>query len=217
MNDLTNKTTAGKQAWLAALAVVAGMAMPSANAIQLSVQPGFINVAPGAGVDVSLVISGLGDGVAPALGAFDLNLAFDTSVLTYDSVTFGDSGLGNQLALNVPSVDGDSFDAGLGVLNLFSVSLDSVSDLESLQAGSFVLASLHFTASGLGLSGLTLSDIILSDAVGADLIADTIRGGSVEVTRGTATVPDAGMVFPGVFLLAFGAGCSWIRQRRGQG
>jgi hypothetical protein len=213
MKDLTNKKTMGSRAWIAvAVLAAATAALPAAHAIELTLQPASTSVAPGAGVDVSLVISGLGTGGAPSLGGFDLNLSFDPGVLTYGSVTFGDPLLGNQLGLGFPSVDAESADTGLGLLNLFSVSLDSVADLEDLQADSFVLASVHFTALGNGLSALTFSDVLLTDALGDTLSLDAIRGGSVRV--GVSTVPDGGLSYPGTFLMAFGAGCAWVRQRR---
>ena len=46
--------------------------------IMLEFDPGMQEVAVGDTVDVGIVISGLGDDVAPSLGAFDLDVTFDT-------------------------------------------------------------------------------------------------------------------------------------------
>lgn len=211
MNHLRNRSVLGNWVRIGALAA-AGLAVTSARALEIRVQPGSAIVAPGGGVEISLVIRGLGTGVAPSLGGFDLNLSFDPGVLTYDSLTFGDPTLGNQLALTFPSLDGSTVDPVAGLVNLFSVSLDSVADLEDLQEDSFVMASLHFTAVGAGLSSLGLSAIQLTDAVGGGLIPDRVFDGLVQV--GGNTVPEGGNFYPGVFLLVFGAGCTWVQRRR---
>jgi hypothetical protein len=40
--------------------------------------------------DVNVVISGLGDFTAPSLGAFDLDIIYDPTILSMTGVTFGD-------------------------------------------------------------------------------------------------------------------------------
>lgn len=217
MKTLKNSSTTVNRVRTAGLVLALAVAAswgPATQAIELTLEPGTTSVTVGANVDLKLVIRGLGMGTAPSLGAFDLNLTFDPSVLSYASVTFGDGSLGNQLAFNSSSVDGESVDTLLGVLNLYSVSMDSESDLNDLQADSFVLANVRFLAVGAGLSAVSLSDLVLSDAAGGTLDADSVLGSQVEVTRGTVTVPEGGIFYPGLFLLAFSLGCTRFRHRR---
>ena len=217
MNILTNSSMAGNLVRTAAwsLAIAAGTVMaPASRALELTLDPGNTSISVGSSVDLKLTIRGLGDGIAPSLGAFDLNLFFNPSVLSYQSVTFGDPTSGNQLALSTPSVDGEFVDASVGVLNLYSVSMDSEADLDDLQAGGFVLANVRFLAIGEGIGDVSLSDIVLGDAAGATLDADTILGSSVKVVRGAVTVPEGGMFYPGLFLLAFSVGCTRLRARQ---
>lgn len=217
MKTLTKNSRQGTRMHAAmwGMAVVASMATaPVSQAIELTLEPGNTSITVGSSVDLKLVIRGLGTGAAPSLGAFDLNLNFDPTVLSYDAVTFGDASLGNQLAFTTPSVDGDFVDASLGVLNLFSVSLDPEADLNDQQADSFVLANIRFLSLATGLSSVSLSDILLSDAAGGSLDASSVAGSQVEVVRGTVTVPEGGMFYPGLFLLAFSFGCARLRQRQ---
>lgn len=198
---------------MAGMMAGAGGLLPSAKAIQLTIEPATTAVAQGAGVDVSLIIEGLGTGGSPSLGTFDLNLTYDPSVLTFDAAIFGDPTLGNQLALTTPGIDAVTPGALGGLVNLFAISLDGVADLNALQEDGFVLASLHFTATGVGSSILDLSDIVLGDADGNALTLDRLVGGRVQVGN-VSSVPDSGLAYPGVFLALFGAGCGWVRHRR---
>ena len=70
----------------------------------------------------------MGSNIAPSLGTFDLDLSFNNSILSLDSVAFGDQldilGLGS-LQIATP---------GTGIVNLYELSFDSVDDLNNLQA-----------------------------------------------------------------------------------
>lgn len=193
------------------LAAVGLVEIP-AGAVQLTVKPSPTGVGVNGAVEVSLLIEGLGSGGAPSLGAFDVSLTFDPNVLTYQGTAFGDASLGNQLALMVPSLDGSS-EGPAGKVNLYTISQDSIADLNALQADVFVLARLSFVASGLGTSSLGLTDIVLADADGNALAPDSVTGARVSV-NGANTVPDGGLSYPAFFLAAFGAGCGWVRRRR---
>jgi hypothetical protein len=52
---------------------------------------------------------------------------------------------------------------GAGSVNLFELSLDTVSDLNDLQAPDFILAKLSFDPFGIGISPLTFSATRLRD------------------------------------------------------
>lgn len=165
--------TIAKRAALAAAALLASAPFASVWAATLSLQPSTASVAQGGSFTVDLLVSDLG--ANDDLGAFDLSVLFDASVLQFSGYTLG-TGLGDTAA-------GEAFDASLGltgngVLNLSQVSL--LWDLSS-QAGSFKLATLTFTASQVGTGALSIGGVTLGDAWGAPVSATTL-GGSVAVT-----------------------------------
>lgn len=189
--------------------VVAGFllgAVPAATqAALLSLQPASASVGVGASVEVALTISGLGDGSAPSLGVFDVDLTYDPAVLQFDSVAFGDPVLGDQLDLSgLGAVTG--FDASVaGAVNHFELSLDSVADLDALQAGAFTLSVFRFTALNPGVSPVELSLNSLGDAQGDPLAA---QWGGARLT----VIPEPASV--GLWF-AMGS-AAWIVFRRGR-
>ena len=165
-----------------ATALAICLALPaSATIISFSPSSQLVNV--GSTTTVDLIISGLGDGAAPSLGTFDLDIGFDASVLTFNGATFG-----NQLDL-FGLGDINSVTAGVGTINLFEVSLESAADLDSLQAGSFTLATLSFTALSDGSSPLSISVNALGDSLGDPLQAELVAG-SINSIRNINTVPE---------------------------
>ena len=126
------------------------VALP-ASATTINFSPSSQSVNVGTTTTVDLVISGLGGGAAPSLGTFDLDIGFDSSILSFSSATFG-----NQLDL-FGLGDINSVTPGVGTINLFELSLESAADLDSLQAGAFTLATLSFTALSNGSSPLSIS------------------------------------------------------------
>ncbi|MFQ5777824.1 MAG: cohesin domain-containing protein [Terriglobia bacterium] len=167
--------------------------------------PGTITIPEGVSFSMELSISGLGLFMAPSLGAWDLDVLFDSSILGFTGATFGDPILGDQLDLfGLGSITG--VDNSLpGVLNLFQLSLDFPIDLDTLQADSFVLATLDFDAIGVGSSALTINLNALSDADGFPLVAGA-GGANATVTPEPATL----------LLLASGLGAlgAWRRKRK---
>jgi len=139
----------------------------------LTISPTSQTVALGSQVSVNVGISGLGNGTA--LGAYDLNVEFDPTVLAYDGIAFG-----NQLDIfglgDIQFVTPDA-----GTVDVFELSLDSSSDLESLQQPAFVLATLTFDTLSTGInSSLALTVNALSDADG-NSVDSSVSGGSVSV------------------------------------
>jgi hypothetical protein len=166
-------------------------AAPQAQAITIGFDPVDQTAFVGDSVDVALTISGLGDGEAPSLGAFDVTVSFNSLVLGYVGVVFGDPVLGDQLDLfGLGSIYGET--PGLGTVNLFELSIDSEDDLNALQAGSFVLATLTFNALAVGVSPLDYTFSILGDGAGNPLQA-TITSGRVEVV--STGVPEPATLF----------------------
>ncbi len=161
-----------------------------ARAVLLTLDPAAQTVGTGASVALDLNVSGLSDFAAPSLGAWDVDIDFDPTILSFTGAIFG-----NQLDLfGLGGING-VFDLG-GIIDIFEVSLDLASDLDTLQAGAFTLATLSFDAIGVGTSALTITIDDLSDADGAALGA-LASGASVTVTA-PVSVPE-----PGTYLLFF--------------
>ena len=184
------------------LLIVAAFILSShANAVEIFVQPDSQPVFLGTPVEIAISVSGLGVGGPPSLGAFDLDLEFDPTVLSFSSADFGDPVLGDQLDLFGLGSIFAAADLGGGAVNLFQVSLDLPSDLNILQSDSFTLATLLFDPILVGTSEITLTVNGLADAEGAALTAD-VRNGTV------GAVPE-----PSTWLL-FGAGLVLLFRRR---
>jgi len=168
----------------------------TAQAISLDIAPSSQSVLPGSQVNVALAISGLGNGAAPSLGIFDIDVTFNPAVLSLNAVSFGDPVLGDQLDLfGFGSVIIST--PGSGMVNLFELSFDFPSDLDTLQAGAFTLASLTFDTVGQGTSllGLTVND--LGDSFGDPLFAQ-VGSGSVMVDSPSPSpnpVPEPATIF----------------------
>lgn len=163
-------------------ALVICMALP-ASATTIKFNPSSQSVSIGSTTTVDLIISGLGDGAAPSLGTFDLDIGFDSAMLDFNSATFG-----NQLNL-FGLGDINAVTPGVGTINLFELSLEFAADLDSLQAGSFTLATLSFTALSNGSSPLSISVNALGDSVGDPLQAELIAG-DIRSTRNVNTVSE---------------------------
>jgi len=158
-----------------------------AFAVSLSLSPASTNAATGDTVSLSLSISGLGNGNAPSLGAFDVNITYDSGALSLNSYSYG-SFLGNLSFETVEAGDGDLG----GTVNLALVSLLSSAELDALQPDTFVLANLMFAVDALtpGMSTTVAIDTnyVLGDAEGEPLNVDSMS--DAVIYNRPATVPE---------------------------
>jgi len=164
--------------WIGACTVAAALALGGrADAASIGLSPSSQSLPIGNTVAIDVVISGLGGiGALPTLAAFDLDVTFDPSVLSFVSVLFGDD-LGQ---VGVDTIFDVNLLAGPVRVDLANASLLSDAELEANQPASFVLATLFFTASGLGTSNLSITQALLANAPGGSIPA-TLSGASVEV------------------------------------
>lgn len=135
----------------------------SAAPVLVDLSPSSLTVMPGDLVTVDLVISGLDR--PPSAGAFDLDVAFDPSLLAPTAVAFG-------LVLGDPAA-GEAltdFQFQPGIVNMAEVSLLAPVELDALQPESFTLASMSFTAVATGTTSLFYLRGIVDDAFGEKLV-----------------------------------------------
>ena len=170
------------------------MQIPFAHSALIEFQPDSILAGNGDSISFDLVISDLGSFSPDSLGAFDISIGFDASVLSFASYDLG--GFLGDINL-FEAVDASSGDIG-GAVNVAEVSLLSAIDLDALQPDEFTLATLNFNVINLAAGAVSqlsvLSGAVLADADGASLLATTSGPASVH-----------GIPVPGtLFLLAAG-------------
>ena len=157
-------------------------------AVSLSFIPSSQTINRSHAATVDLVISGLTSGGPPSLGAYALDITYNSAILSFNSVAFG-----NYLGDVISSFDSSS----LGILYLNEVSLSSTSELDALQSDSFTLAKITFTGIEIGSSPLGLENVSLSDATGLSFPNPTVQDGSLSVVP----LPSS------IFLLGFSLAC----------
>ena len=164
------------------------------RAAVLTVTPSTQTVNVGDAFVVDLQVSGLGGGTS--LGVYDIDFGFDPALLSFSNLAFGTGldvlGLGSLQTITT----------GAGVVNLFELSLDSVSDLNALQGSAFTLGTLSFSALAPGNGFFSLSVNALGDANGAPLLA-SMQGGSVTVAAPVPEPETYSMMIAGLCMLAF--------------
>lgn len=157
------------------IAMTMALSMNVANAITVSIDPLASTVNLGSSVDVNLIISDLGSFASPSLGSFVLEVAYDDSILSFDSVVYSNF-LGTGFDVDIFTT------TGVGFVELDSFSYLSNVDLDGLQDSSFLLATLSFNGLNAGLSHLMTTPIDFSTAAGTDITS------SVLVTNATVEV-----------------------------
>src|SRR5262245_24056458 len=128
----------------------------------LSLLPSLQTVVLGQPVTEEVIMSGF-TSHPPSVGAFDLSVSFDETILSPSAITFG-------LFLGDPASEaltGVSMSPGL--IEFAEVSLLQSHTLDNLQPASFSLATLEFATLTVGTSPLTFSQTTVDDAFGEKL------------------------------------------------
>ncbi len=170
--------------WTVLQRIVVGVALCAAlmgtgraQAASLTLVPSSLSVFAGSPLDIDIVIGGLGLGAPPTLAAFDLDVTFLPSVLSYVSTSFG-------FDLGIPGLDALTSSGLLGGpvrVDLAEASLLPNAVLDANQPDTFVLATLHFLALAPGTSPLAITQALLANTAGGPAIPATLSGASVDV------------------------------------
>lgn len=151
------------------------LAPESALAASLRIVPTAQSAQVGQSVGVDVVIDDLG---GDTIGAFDLDVNFDPTIVSPTNIIFG-TFLGDMNLLEALT----SFGFLPGIVDVAEVSLLSPLELEALQPASFTLATVLFTTVGVGTSPLRFPQVILDDAFAQPLSVAAVDTGSVAVRR----------------------------------
>ena len=198
---------------LAGAMLLSLLTVGEARAISLSFSPSSQTVSEGEQFDVEVKISDLGDGSAPSLGSFELDLDFDPSVLDFESAVFGDPVLGNQLKIGFMEPINSLTEDPEGTVNLVEVSFGFDNTfLDNNQADEFTLATLSFNALAVGSSDLEFSNVSLGDALGGSLTA-SLENGAVSVAAAPPPTPPSEVPEPSVAFALVGLGIAAVGKR----
>ena len=166
---------------LVAFAIATGCG--TAHSVTLSMVPSSQTIST-TEAQVNLFISELGDFMAPALGAFDVEITYDNSIVSLSSASFG-TWLGQSMQTVTESA---------ASVQLIEVSLEPTDFLNDLQPGNFLLATLHFKGVGVGTSEVGFSSVVLSDALGNEILNPALEPASI-VVESVVPVPASVWLF----------------------
>lgn len=187
---MTRMGVAGLLAW----ALAAGAGTASAATMTLS-------ATGGASIAVTVGVTGIEALAEPSLGAYDLDLGFDDSVLSFTGIQFG-SFLGG------PGLSFESVAVAGGVVDFAEVSLIFPNGaLQALQPDAFVLATIFFDAI---VTEPTTTEVALTQAALSDGNGDPIAVAALDPLAFEAAIPEvSGIHVFAVGVLVALAGHRW--------
>lgn len=156
-----------------------------ASSISIDLSPTSVSPTVGGTFSVNVVVLGLVPQGSPRseVGAFDLDLTFNSGAISLASVAFGvllgNPTSGEALTDVVP---------GSGIVNFAEVSLLPSATLDALQPDTFTLATLSFRATTPATSILSLSRAVVGDGSGLALSVGSL--GATNVTASAPAIPE---------------------------
>ena len=191
--------------YILALLVILFVQAPLAHAVLIGFQPDSTFAGTGDSISLDLIVSDLGNFGPDSLGAFDISVGFEASVLSFTSYSLGDF-LGDVDLSE--AIDASAGDVG-GAVNVAEVSLLSVVDLDTLQPGEFILATLEFDVINLAAGGETQLSVLLGSTLG-DALGFSIE----EIGLGSASIE--AVPVPGTLVLLSASLFGWLMLKRRQ-
>ena len=166
-----------RKRWLAFVLVSVWAASSGgiARGASLGLATGTPTVGIGETVFVDIVLTGL---AGAAVGAYDLDLIYPDALLSFVGVDF------QGLLGSPPTEVFQDASGGAGLVDFAELSLLTPQQLDALQGDALLLASIEFTAAGVGSAVLPVADdgdLVLSDAFAAPIPLDRPFG-SVTIT-----------------------------------
>jgi hypothetical protein len=177
-------------AWVLGATLMAG----NVQAATMTLSPAKANAGIGGTTDLELHILDLGDGSAPSLGFFKLDIGFDPTVVGFQAVTYSD--LLGDVDLDTTT----STRIGTGTIQIDNISLLDAAMLDALQPADFLLATLRFQGLAAGVSAFTMTAVELGDADGGSLAVDAINNAEIRVAAVPSPAPFA-LFIPCLLLL----------------
>jgi hypothetical protein len=168
--------------WPFAVLLGLALAAPPAAAISIALLPAALDASVGDAFDLDVVVSGVG---TSSLAAFDLDVTFDDSLLSFSSLDYG-SLLGGPLDSIQPVA------TSAGLVDFAEISLLSHSELQALQGDTFTIATLHFTVSAPGTSTVSISQALAAGGETGGALPVTSLGAARVTGLAASAVPEPG-------------------------
>lgn len=196
--------------------LMAGAMGATAHAAMINVSASPTSVTVGGTVSVFFDISGL---AADAMSLYSFQINYDNSVLGFSGISFADPGsLRNELDLPEASsfgFAGSVADLGGGVLDVFGLSGNSATSLNSVQADAFRFLTLTFDTLAVSMASAVRLDVgssLFGDAFANPLsLSFQAAGADIAVTAG-GSVPEPGAL--SLALLGLVGACAATRSAR---
>ncbi|MEL4895319.1 cohesin domain-containing protein [Crocosphaera sp. Alani8] len=138
------------------VALLMAISIEAVQGQTISLVPSDTLVETGEALMLDLVISGLGDFSSPSISAFEFDISFDSNILAFNGLDFGDPQLGDLLDNSGFAVQNVN-ETIPGIVNFLEVSGDSDLELNAAQPDTFILGVVNFQAISTGETTLELT------------------------------------------------------------
>lgn len=160
--------------------IAVGVMAQSANAALITMAPSSQTIELGETASIDVSISEFA--TDQYLGAFDLGVAFNSSILSVTNVVFG-----TELGFSFQ----DEFVDGSGLHAVLESSLEDPQFLVDNQVSEFLLFTIEFTAAGFGTSSVAFDSVLLGDQDGNEITDVDFNSARITVNNPNA-VPEPG-------------------------